>query len=266
MSQELVKIVSDLEAEVSESAPAWVVTFGDLMSLLLCFFVLLLSFSEMDRAKYKEVMGSLAKAFGVQTKTKAFQVPQGIKMIARDFEQELIPTHEKEEFVRTQERETVGKELKNEIETRFQEMKDSIQVEIGENEVTIRLMGETTFDSGKADIKPRMIPLLMKIGSVLKGTKGDITIAGHTDNVPVHGGRYQSNLKLSIARAATVAEFLLNQSAIEPRRISTMGFGKYRPLVSNDMPESRRKNRRIEIILKSSPAHQQKKSKIFRNQ
>lgn len=229
-------------------------------TLATCF----IKFSIMDKAKYKEVMGSLAKAFGVQRKTKTFQVPKGIKMVARDFEQELIPTREREEFVQTQERKAVGQELKKEIETRFQELKDSIQVEVGQHEVTIRLMGETTFDSGKADINSRMIPLLLKIGSALKGTKGDITIAGHTDNVPVHGGPYQSNLKLSIARAATVAEFLLNQSSIEPRRISTLGFGKYRPLVSNDRPEGRRRNRRIEIILKSSLSSQQSKSKIFR--
>ena len=78
MSEEIIQ-KQELE---EEGAPAWVVTFGDLMSLLLCFFVLLLSFSEMDKAKYKEVMGSLAKAFGVQRKIKAFQTPKGVKMIA----------------------------------------------------------------------------------------------------------------------------------------------------------------------------------------
>jgi chemotaxis protein MotB len=253
MSEEIIQP----EKLQEEGAPAWVVTFGDLMSLLLCFFVLLLSFSEMDRAKYKEVMGSLAKAFGVQRKTKAFQTPKGVKMIARDFDQPLIPTREREEFAENQERQEVGQKLKKEIETRFQDIQDMVQVEVGAGEVTIRLMGETAFDSGRANIKLQLRPLLLKIGAVLQNTKGDVIIAGHTDNIPVQGGRYESNLKLSISRAAAVAEFLLDKSMIEPQRVSTMGFGKYRPLESNDTPMGRKRNRRVEIILRASP----KKSK-----
>jgi chemotaxis protein MotB len=245
-------LLDDIQNPIlEEGAPAWVVTFGDLMSLLLCFFVLLLSFSEMDKAKYKEVSGSLAKAFGVQRKMKAFEAPKGIKMISRDFDQELIPARPREEFIAMQQREKIGIALKKEVETRFRNLQDLIQVEVGEKEVTIRLMGETTFDSGKADIKTQMVPLLLKIGSVLADGKGEVIIAGHTDNVPVHGGPYGSNLKLSIARAATVAEFLLAKSAIPASRVSTMGFGKYRPIASNDTDEGRKHNRRVEIILRA---------------
>lgn len=245
-------LLDDIQNPIlEEGAPAWVVTFGDLMSLLLCFFVLLLSFSEMDKAKYKEVSGSLAKAFGVQRKIKAFQAPKGIKMISRDFDQELIPARPREEFIAMQQREKIGTALKKEVETRFRDLQNLIQVEVGEKEVTIRLMGETTFDSGKADIKAQMVPLLLKIGSVLADGKGEVIIAGHTDNVPVYGGPYGSNLKLSIARAATVAEFLLAKSAIPASRVSTMGFGKYRPIESNDTDEGRKRNRRVEIILRA---------------
>jgi len=245
-------LLDDIQNPIlEEGAPAWVVTFGDLMSLLLCFFVLLLSFSEMDKAKYKEVSGSLAKAFGVQRKIKAFEAPKGIKMVSRDFDQELIPARPREEFIAMQQREKIGMALKKEVETRFQDLQDLIQVEVGEKEVTIRLMGETTFDSGKADIKTQMVPLLLKIGSVLADGKGEVIIAGHTDNVPIYGGPYGSNLKLSIARAATVAEFLLAKSAIPASRVSTMGFGKYRPIDSNDTDEGRKRNRRVEIILRA---------------
>jgi chemotaxis protein MotB len=247
---------------LEEGAPAWVVTFGDLMSLLLCFFVLLLSFSEMDKAKYKEVSGSLAKAFGVQRKIKAFEAPKGIKMVSRDFDQELIPARPREEFIAMQQREKIGIALKKEVETRFRDLQDLIQVEVGEKEVTIRLMGETTFDSGKADIKAQMVPLLLKIGSVLADGKGEVIIAGHTDNVPVYGGPYGSNLKLSIARAATVAEFLLDKSAIPASRVSTMGFGKYRPIASNDTDEGRKRNRRVEIILRAPDSPKPRKTGI----
>ena len=237
-----------------EGAPAWVVTFGDLMSLLLCFFVLMLSFSEIDRQFYKEVAGSLSKAFGVQRKTPAFESPKGQKIIAREFDQDIIPSHKREEILATQEREAVGKELKKEVETRFQDMKNLIQVDVDKNKVRIRLMGGTAFDSGKAEIRQQMIPLLKKIGSVLGETKGDIVISGHTDNVPVTGGQYKSNLRLSAARSASVAEFLIHRTSVNPRRIATMGFGKYRPLESNDTPEGREKNRRVEIVLTSLPS------------
>jgi chemotaxis protein MotB len=223
-----------------EGAPAWVVTFGDLMSLLLCFFVLLLSFSEMDRKKYKIVSGSLAHAFGIQRKTPVFDSPKGQKIIAKEFDQAIIVNKIQEKLV---------KPIIVEIENNFQEMKDLIEVDVSENQVAIRLMGETTFELGKAEIRPQMLPLLVKIGALLKGTRGEIIIAGHTDNLPLRGGPYKSNLGLSMARAASVADFFLKKAAIEPKKISTMGFGKHRPLAPNDTRQGREKNRRVEIIL-----------------
>ena len=225
---------------VEEGAPAWVVTFGDLMSLLLCFFVLLLSFSEMDRKKYKIVSGSLANAFGIQRETPVFDSPKAQKIIGKDFDQAVIVNKIQEKLV---------KPIIVEIENNFQEMKDLIEVDVSENQVAIRLMGETTFELGKAKIRPQMIPLLVKIGALLKGTRGEIIIAGHTDNLPLRGGPYKSNLGLSMARAASVADFFLKKASIEPKKISTMGFGKHRPLASNDTRQGREKNRRVEIIL-----------------
>lgn len=230
--------------KIDPGAPKWVVTFGDLMSLLLCFFVLLLSFSEMDRQKYKQVAGSMEKAFGVQRETKVMDVPKGMKMIAKDFDQEIIATRIKEEL---------GQEIKELVETYMPDIEDQISIEEGENEVIIRLMGESTFDSGRAEIRPQLKPLLKKTGNLLHAAEGDIIVSGHTDNVPIHTERYPSNLRLSIARAAAVAEFLLANSNIDPKRISTMGFGEYRPLVSNNTAKGRQQNRRVEIILGNLP-------------
>lgn len=230
--------------KVQAGAPKWVVTFGDLMSLLLCFFVLLLSFSEMDRQKYKQVAGSMEKAFGVQRQTKVMEIPKGMKMIAKDFDQEVLATRIKEEL---------GREVRELVETNMPDIEEQIAVEEGNNEVVIRLMGESTFDSGKAEIRPELKPLLKKAGQLLQAAKGDIVIAGHTDNVPIHNGYFSSNLRLSIARAAAVAEFLLAQTDIDPKRVATMGFGEYRPLVPNDTEQGRQQNRRVEIILGNLP-------------
>ena len=234
---------------VEEGAPEWVVTFGDLMSLLLCFFVLLLSFSEMDKAVYKEVAGSLEKAFGVQRKDKVLDTPKGLKMIAKDFDQAIVPPKPSQEFIVTQEKKQIGEELQKVIESNFKDIQDLIDINVGEDQIAISLMGESTFDSGQARIKPQMKPLLTKIAAALGDTDGEVIIAGHTDNVPLKGGRYRSNLGLSIARAASVAEYMLGQGKIEADRIATMGFGEYRPVESNRTARGRQKNRRVEIIV-----------------
>lgn len=231
--------------EVVEGAPDWVVTFGDLMSLLLCFFVLLLSFSETDRQKYKEIAGAMKDAFGVQRKTRDVGSPKGTNIIARDFDRELN--------LATRPEEIMGLKLKEELATRFHNMRDAIEVDVKEDKVIIRLLGEAAFNSGESQIRPQMIPFLQKLGQVLNDTPGDVIVSGHTDNVPITGLRFRSNLELSIARAASVADFLLTQSRLEPKRLATMGFGKHRPLESNETEAGRRKNRRVEIILTNFP-------------
>jgi chemotaxis protein MotB len=231
---------------VEEGAPLWVVTFGDLMSLLLCFFVLLLSFSEMDRQKYKELSGSLQDAFGVQREKQVFDTPQGQKIIAKDFDQEAITLSKETDII---------EQVREAIRGSFGPYSDLIEFDSDDvHKVRIRLMGESTFDSGKADIRESMQPLLVKIAEVFSENQEDIIIAGHTDNVPLkRGGRFKTNLQLSMARAASVADFFLALGVIEPSRISTMGFGEYRPIDSNDTREGRRKNRRVEIILGAMP-------------
>jgi chemotaxis protein MotB len=227
------------QEEVEEGAAAWMVTFGDLMSLLMCFFVLLLSFSEMDRKKYRMVSGSMAQAFGIQREKPVFESPKGQKMIAREFDQAVMVKKIEEAL----------KPIIDEIQNEYEELKGAVELEIGEDKVTIRMMGETTFDTGKSELHPAFRPLLKKIGAVLSQTKGEIIIAGHTDNIPLSGGLFGSNLGLSMARAGSVAEYLLRTTAIDPRRLSTMGFGEYRPLASNDTARGRRKNRRVEIVV-----------------
>jgi chemotaxis protein MotB len=224
-----------------------------LMSLLLCFFVLLLSFSEMDRQKYKMVAGSMAKAFGIQRETKANDSPKGATMVSLSFDQDLVPQHKREEYIALQTMEALGEDLKKALEGKLKGLEDKVEIEVNGNQTMIRLQGGATFDSGRARIKPSMVPILEEIGRRLKTTDGDIIVAGHTDNVPIYGGRFESNLKLSIGRAAEVAEFMIDQVGIPPERISTMGFGKYRPAYTNDTEEGRVKNRRVEIVLTAIP-------------
>ena len=230
--------------DIDPGAPKWVVTFGDLMSLLLCFFVLLLSFSELDRQKYKQVAGSMEKAFGVQRRSRVMEIPKGMKMIARDFDQEVIATRIREE---------IGRQIDELFASQLEDLEGKIEIEEGRDEIIIRLMGESTFDSGKAEIRPVLKPLLREVAKLLEPSNDGVIISGHTDNVPVRGGPFKTNLRLSAARASAVAEFMIANSSIDPQRVSTMGFGKYRPIAANSTPEGREKNRRVEIILGNLP-------------
>lgn len=230
---------------VEEGAPLWVVTFGDLMSLLLCFFVLLLSFSEMDRQKYKELSGSMQDAFGVQRKKQVFDIPKGQKIIAKNFDQEAITLSQETDIL-----EQVSKAILDS----FGSSGGLIKLDADEYKIRIRLMGESTFHSGRADIRDSMKPVLATIAEVFNKNEENIIIAGHTDNVPlIPGSQFKTNLQLSMARAASVADFFLSEGSIAPDRISTMGFGEHRPLDTNDTPQGRQKNRRVEIILGAMP-------------
>ena len=227
-------------ADEEKGAPMWVVTFGDLMSLLLCFFVLMLSFSEMDRKKYRVISGSMKNAFGIQRKMPKFESPKGVRMIAKEFDQAIVLPEIKE---------YAESGLKREIDEAFPKIPDAVEIEENGSQITIRMLGEASFDTGRADLHPQFIPLLNRIGQLLEKTSGEIVIAGHTDNVPVQGGRYRTNMGLSAARATAIAEYLLTRTKIDPKRISTMGCGEHRPLMPNVTTEARRRNRRVEIIL-----------------
>jgi chemotaxis protein MotB len=233
-----------------EGAPEWMCTFADLMSLLLCFFVLLLSFSETDKAKYKEVAGSLEKAFGVQRKIKAMGVPKGVTIVAKDFEQQPVPVYPREEFIATQMEKAITEELNRNSPAKAKDRGEIIKVEAISGEVRLRIMGEASFDTGKAELKAEIIPLLARVAAVLNNHAGDIVVAGHTDNVPLLGGPYRSNLGLSMARSAAVADYFITIAGLKAERVATMGFGEYRPAVSNSTEEGRRRNRRVEVILK----------------
>ena len=141
-----------VEKKESAGVPAWVMTFADLMTLLMCFFVLLLSFSEMDRRKYKMVSGSMAQAFGIQRERPVFESPRGEKMIAKEFDQAVMITKIEEAI----------KPIIDEIKDEYEELKDAVELEVEEDKVTIRMMGETTFDTGKAELHPAFRPLLKK--------------------------------------------------------------------------------------------------------
>ncbi len=142
-------------------------------------------------------------------------------------------------------------ELLSELE---QEIADKqVQVERIRDQLRVEMVDEVLFDSGQSVLKPEGIAILRKVGGVLKKTEGrSIEVQGHTDNVPIRGAlaeRYPTNWELSAARATGVVRFFQDEAGVDPAVLSAVARSEYRPRASNDTEESRRENRRIEILL-----------------
>ncbi|MDT8371481.1 MAG: flagellar motor protein MotB [Gammaproteobacteria bacterium] len=254
--------------------PAYMGTFADLMSLLMTFFVLLLSFAEMDALKYKMVVKSLDNAFGVQREIAANEIPKGTSIIAQEFS----PGDPKPTPLKQVRQDTVDEtrdalkvildkkeaqeEIQKEIEKEAKEFKEILDKEISEglidvetqlNRIVIRIREKGSFPSGDARLNRAFLPILAKIHNVLALTDGKIAVAGHTDNVPINTPRYRSNWELSTSRATSVVHELLVAGVMPPERFVLEGYADTQPLAPNDTAQDRAKNRRVEIIVLKSP-------------
>ena len=239
----------------SGGAPAWVMTFADLMSLLMCFFVLLLSFSEMDAQKFKEIAGELSKAFGVQRQVQASDPPMGSNIVFPNVTAglggEVTPAVDALSRTSADEltqatadalRESLASELAS----------GGIQLDEGRQQIILRVEENGSFPSGSADVTPAFESLLSRMAVVLARVPGHLTIEGHTDDVPIRTERFHSNWDLSASRAAAVANALLRHADIDARRIRVEGHAATDPREPNTGEAARARNRRVEIIVDQS--------------
>jgi chemotaxis protein MotB len=242
------------EEPAAGGTPAWVVTFADLMSLLMCFFVLLLSFSEMDAQKFKEIAGELSKAFGVQREVPADDPPMGSSIIftnptagtGRDGSAVEALARTNAEQLTTATADALREALSVELRT------GGLQLEEGQQQIVLRVEENGSFPSGSADVTPAFEDLLSRMADILSRVPGGLTIEGHTDDVPIRTARFQSNWDLSAARAAAVANALLRHAAIAPSRLRVEGHAETDPREANADDVSRARNRRVEIIVDQS--------------
>lgn len=231
-------------------APGWIVTFADLMSLLLTFFILLLSFAEMDVERYKAVAGSMREALGTsKTTLEGLEVEE--KQVA-DADPTAPPSTPVPQAVPIPARQIDPKfqaqlEL---VQKRLSEMEDKelVHVERDSERLLIRIQEKGAFASGKAQLNSAFDKVVAKIAATLKDTEGTVAIAGHTDDRPMRGARFKSNWELSAARAASVAHVLL-RSEVPKDRVVVQGYADSKPLVPNVDNASRAQNRRVEIVL-----------------
>ncbi|QSP95768.1 OmpA family protein [Marinobacter salinisoli] len=280
--------MDDLPEEEKPGIPAWVVTFADLMSLLMCFFVLLLSFSEIDAHKFKQIAGEMAKAFGVQRDVEALEIPKGTSPIFDKFS-----PAQPEPTVVNQVRQTTTEEapelqtLKSPTESATEKavaaaiqqdldqktrsvlaiLEDPIaegRVNVAQDQrrIVIRVEEKGSFASGSAQLTWEFEGLLLDMATVLAKMPGDLMVEGHTDDVPIRTSRFYSNWDLSAARAAAVANVLLATEDVEPTRLAVKGLADTRPRVPNTSADNRAKNRRVEIIVDLSGPLQERELEL----
>lgn len=249
-------------------------TFADLMSLLMCFFVLLLSFATMDAIRFKKMADSLKDAFGVQREVPVYEVVKGTSVVAQHFspastdptpleevrqtttqeERNLEIPEEEKERLKQEMKEEKAEQLQDEAKKIRESMKDDIKaglvsVETELTRIIIRIHEKGSFPSGSAVLNAGFSPVMQKITSAVSASTGNVIVAGHTDDIPIHTDWYRSNWELSSARAVTVAHELLRDQTIDPNRMVIEGHAETKPLVPNDSRKNRAVNRRVEIIL-----------------
>lgn len=221
----------DLENALNQGA-LWAVTYGDLMSYLMIFFLILFSFgitkkgkggSDVENKKYQSSLVNIQKIFGGKPSSE---------------ELERAEARVKEE--------SMASNLQGEMARK--KMAGDATVETGEKKIRLVLGSGVLFDSGKAGLKPAALEMLNTVTEQLLTVPNQVVVEGHTDNVPVRGGPYGSNWELSMARAYAVLRFF-EQHGVPSSRLAGIGYGEHRPLGDNRTADERAKNRRIEIYL-----------------
>jgi chemotaxis protein MotB len=223
--------------ECVAGAPAWMSTFSDMTTLLLTFFVLLLSMANFDPVKYALTVESLQGAFGVLETFPTVPIHPIV-----DIPKKTGDEQKKKQSLKDAEK------IKQIIQTK--KMDEAVKVEVTEKGIAIMLRDPVGFASGSADLKDQGKEILREVSEVIKGNPElKVRVEGHTDDVPIRSNKYNSNWELSSARSLSVVQLLSSQTGIQPQNMSAVGYGEYRPLMPNTSTDNRSKNRRIQIFV-----------------
>jgi len=255
--------------------PAWMGTFGDLMNLLLCFFVLLFSMSSVDAQKYELVAASFSQTFSVFSagasaigegmlvsngvsqlnelsqyinSMGAMSESDGLEGFNQDDGEHQDESEAEQNFKAEQLKES--EELAEKIQEAISEAKltQDVDVNFTSQYVLLTMNGALLFDSGNDNVRSEALPILEKVAKVLdRYAQHTIEVEGHTDNVPISGGVFKNNDILSDYRALAVFNYLVENTSLDPAKIKHAGRGEYMPIADNSTPEGRAKNRRVEI-------------------
>lgn len=248
-----------------KAIPAYIAIFADLMTLLLCFFVLLLSMSELDVIRLKMISESLHNAFGVTPPEIPEPIPMGTSIIQQTFSPNpsdvtvvqqvrqtgdpnnpILETRDLNLYLQAKQQRQLM-QLQQSLQAEIEE--GILQVETREDRVVITIDEQASFPSGLATIKPDFLPVLAVIAEALAETDDPLVVSGHTDDRPLNTPQYRSNWELSGSRATSVVHELLRFPAYEAERFRVEGYADTRPITENSTESGRARNRRVEIAV-----------------
>ena len=227
----------------------WMDTYGDLVTLLLCFFVLLFSFSSVDAAKWEALVGSLSGSAAI-----AIPVLSPNDVVEQPIPLEVWNTSDDTDV------ETVDYQT-------FRQLHTNVATYIYENNINatvepdwealiliIRFADNILFESGSDVLRSGALPVLDQISLVMEMNMpliSMIRIEGHTDNRPIRTPRFRNNWDLSAFRALNTMQYILETGGIDPHIITPVGYGEYHPVASNETSEGQQLNRRVDFVIES---------------
>lgn len=246
------KIKKDKKNKKEEGSPAWMTTYGDMVTLLLCFFILLFSMATVDVAKFEQVVSSLRSTF--------HQEASGILEDSHDvIDSDEIDSSDIDSISKEQE---MLEEFYDEFYQTYQMLKESIEkvgldddigIRLEDRGIILELSEAVLFDSGQAELKPESKELLKYVSIVLEELPTNALVEGHTDNVPMaQTTLFSCNWELSVGRAVAVVKYFTEKRELSPERFVASGYGEYNPIATNETSEGRAENRRVNIVLLAS--------------
>ncbi len=224
--------------ECPAGVPLWVVTYSDMVTLLLTFFVLMLSMANMDKVKFTAATKSLQKAFGFHSTAQQTQ-----------FSLPVLPSPPKSKFSPLLQQDTVN--LYKKIESDFKMSKTINDIDIikkGDDTIVLRIKDIILFDHGETKLNPETYPTLRKIAEVIRPLPVTLRIEGHADPTSAENAAMK-NWDLSVARAISVLSFYNQGNLLELDRISAVGYGDQRPINQKPTRKDRAQNRRVDFVL-----------------
>lgn len=234
--------------KVKDNTERWMLSYLDFITLLMIFFLIMYAISNVDNTKYQKLSQSLQEGFSQGNGENVISTPDGLDIGIEATDNGGQDTAA--ELSEEQKLEDVKKKVDELINN--SELKGSVSTSIQERGLIISFNDSVFFNSGEANIKDDWQKKLISISKVLNGIDNYIRVEGHTDNVAINTTYFHSNWQLSSIRAANVVEFLITQGNVDPSRLSSIGYGQYRPVKTNDTEEGRAANRRVDILILNS--------------
>lgn len=238
------------EEHVDES---WLVPYADILTLLLALFIVLFAAAQVDQKKFEQIAASLNVAFsgqGLLDSTSGMpQVVPGQPPASPQMSQASGLNEGKEQAFLKETLDLMEVQRKLEQYIQANSLAGDLQTVLTEDGLVIRIRDTALFPSGSASLLPQSRRFAGEIAKMLATVEQRITVSGHTDNLPISTGEFPSNWELSSRRAVNFMRYLIDDGKLKPERFSAIGYGEYRPLITNSTPEGRAKNRRVEVLL-----------------